>query len=304
MIKKLIVSFLAVTGIATANAGTDIKDLNRSIMKIMVLTKYGPSVATAFALKINDEKIMVTNNHVCDGFYNSDGSFLIPSQKLTAIPRTNQEATRLRLDKVTEYYMQKGSDICIFKTSNISNYEGLELADKASQVTESIMIAGYVGRSLDLMYVEGRVYGTVPIIEPGELRNCLTSPPKPGSSNALTCNVFPEYPVLITKRLQTAVNNIGPGFSGSPVLQDGKVVGIVSRYFLPANGYSNGDVLFFTLSDLNEAVVGSKDAFVKFSSQEYKKYIKTSKFDLEVFEKLRDFQEDIEETVRNFLKDE
>ena len=278
---------------------TDLKDLKKTIVKIILYMPEGTAVATAFAISNNGEKLLVTNNHVCDGFYKAKRVLLVESQTRTQIPYESKDFENL--DNVTDYYMDPGTDICILKSQHIDKYHGLELNSENASPTEDILIAGFVGRSLDLMYVTGKVYGTVPIEHPLELKDCLFNPPQ-DSSEQMTCGFFPMYPTYVTKTLQTAVNNIGPGFSGSPVLQNGKVSGIVCRYFQPAQGYSNGDVIFFPLNDLRDAIKRSSKSLVKVDSTQYVKFIKISEFDGELRQYLKETEEDLKKMIPKMLR--
>lgn len=304
MIKLLLQAFVAVCLSFSASAGTNIKDLKKSVFKIAVFEKLGPSVATAFVIKQDGIKYIVTNNHVCDSFFRSASAVLIPTATIPVVPRLSQQAAKF--DGVTSYYMHPGSDICIINTNNQNQYEGLTLNSNEVEPTDDILISGFVGRSTDLMYVTGKVYGSITVPHALKLNNCILNPPSPKDIAAMmTCTMFGSYPTYENKKLITAVNNIGPGFSGSPVMKDEKVVGIVSRYFLPASGYSNGDVIFFPASDIKAAIKESKDKLVPFDSTQYKLWIKISHFDEDVREIARQFQEDLQELIKDYMgKDE
>jgi S1-C subfamily serine protease len=304
MIKLLLQTIVAVCLSFSASASTNIKDLKKSVFKIAVFEKLGPSVATAFVIKQDGVKYIVTNNHVCDSFFKSVSAVLIPTATIPVVPKRSQQAAKF--DGVTAYYMHPGSDICVISTSNQNQYEGLTLSNNEVEPTDDILISGFVGRSTDLMYVTGKVYGSVVIPHPLKLNNCILSPPGPKDiASAITCTVFGSYPTYQNKKLITAVNNIGPGFSGSPVIKDGNVVGIVSRYFLPGSGYNNEDVVFFPVSDIKAAIKASKDKLVPFDSKEYRLWIKIFHFDEDVKEVVSQFQKDIQGLIEGYMgKDE
>lgn len=301
MKKILLASLLGLFLSSIAMAKTDLKDLKKSIFKIVTHSSKGTSVATAFAINHDGEKFLITNNHVCDSFYEANKVVLVKSQTMVELPRSKREYDQL--DNITEYYMEPGSDICIMKSKNIDQYKAIEFDSKNAEPTDDILIAGFVGRSLDLMYVEGKVYGTIPILHPEKLVSCLLTPPPSGSSGELTCTLFDQYPIRVKKVLQTAVNNIGPGFSGSPVLKDNKVVGIVSRYFQPSQGYSNGDVIFFSVSDIHKAVENGTKAMVPVTSTHYVKFIQISKADDSFYEFVEQTRQDLEYLMRRILRD-
>jgi len=300
VIKSFLVSLLVGAICAPAIAKNDLQTLNKSILKIALFLPTGPAVATTFAVSQNNEKFMVTNNHVCDGFYKSKRVVLIESGALDELPR----GTKLLqgLDEVTEYYMDPGTDICVFKSKNMSKYNSLVLNKENASPTEDIIIAGFVGRSMDLMYVDGKIYGSVTVEHPVELKDCLIDPPDHNTSGTITCGFFPQYPTYVKKKLQTAVNNIGPGFSGSPVLQEGKVSGIVCRYFVPAQGYGNGDVIFFPVADIKNALDRAGKLMVRIDSTEYKKIIRISAFDEELRIFLRSVEEDLKDIIPDLLR--
>ena len=296
MIFKKILLMSAMLFAINANAGTDIKKLKDSVFKITTYAKNDTYVATAFNLEENGEKYIITNNHVCDGFNNASRVVLIQTQCLEEIPSNQKECQNL--DKIKSYYMDSGSDICIMKSERTDSYPSLKLGSKKSEPTDTILVSGFVGRSLDLMYVEGKVYGTTVVSYSSQLKNCLFDPPdKANVAAQITCTFFPEYPEYEKKKLQVAVNNIGPGFSGSPVLLEGKVVGIVSRYFVPAGGYSNGDVIFFPIEDIKKAILNSKSKFVDIKSTEYRLYLKIVDFD----EGVRDNFSELDTKMKNLI---
>lgn len=301
MIKKLLI-LAAVFFSSISFAKTDIKELQKSIFKIVLYTKEGPVVATAFVVNQGKKTVLVTNNHVCDEFHKSNIAVLIPTNTMPEIPRNHSKIEEMDLDRITEYYLHPGSDICIAKSENLKYLKGLDVADLEIEPTDDVLVSGFVGRSLDLMYVEGKVYGTVKIQHPVKLNNCITSPPKNKEMAPIfTCSLFGVYPSYIDKMLFTAVNNTGPGFSGSPVLKDGVVVGIVSRYFAPRSGYSNGDVIFFPSKDIKEAITQSKGKMVGFNSDFFKDWIQITQFDEEARTLIEDFQEDMTDLKREFL---
>lgn len=301
MIRSFILSvLLGLTFSTQAMANRDLKDLKKSIVKIAIYTSDGPIVATAFAVSQNSEKYLVTNNHVCEVFYKSKRVVLIDSQTKELLPRAKKDFEGL--DTITDYYMAPGADICVMKSTQLSKYSGLSLNSDDAEPTEDIMIAGFVGRSMDLMYVQGKVYGTVGIDHPVELKSCLFFPPKPSTSGSMTCSFFAEYPTYVKKTLQTAVNNIGPGFSGSPVLQNGKVSGIVCRYYAPQSGYSNGDVIFFPVSDLKKVLEDAPKSMVKVDSTQYVKLIKITEFDSALKEYIQQTDADLQELIPDLMR--
>ena len=301
MIRSVILSvILALSFSHQAMAGNNLKELKQSILKIALYMPEGDAVATAFAVSKDGENYIVTNNHVCDGFYKSKRVVLIPSDVFDEMPESKKDFEST--DEVTDYYMNPGSDICVLKSKGMSKYKSLSLNDHAAEPTDDILIAGFVGRSMDLMYVQGKVYGTTPIEHPTELKSCLFDPPKAATSGSMTCTFFPEYPGYVNKRLQTAVNNIGPGFSGSPVLQDGKVSGIVCRYYVPAAGYSNGDVIFFPVEDIKTALDKASKSMVKVDSKQFVKWIKISEFDEEIRTFYRETEQGLKDLIPELLR--
>jgi S1-C subfamily serine protease len=301
VIFKKILSVSLLLFASYANAGTDIKNLKDSIFKIAIYAKSGKYVATAFSLEQNGEKYLVTNNHVCHDFNEASRVVLIQTQCMEELPVTKKECQNL--DKIKTYYMDYGSDICIMKSERSDSYPALKLGNKRAEPTETVLVSGFVGRSMDLMYVEGKVYGTTTIPHATELKNCLFNPPDVKNVSAgITCTFFTDYPEYTNKKLQVAVNNIGPGFSGSPVLQDGKVIGIVSRYFVPAGGYNNGDVIFFPIEDIKLTISNSKGKFIDVTSTEYRLYLKIVEFDENVKENLSKFEADMKSLVKETFK--
>lgn len=302
MIRVAFLSLLLGLTISTqAVAKSDLKDLKNSIVKIAIYMPEGPAVATAFVVSKDNQKYVVTNNHVCDGFYKSKRIVLIDSQTKADLPRQAKDFDGL--DTITDYYMDAGTDICIMKSKNVDKYHPLSFNDDDAIPTDDILIAGFVGRSMDLMYVTGKVYGSISIAHPVELKSCLIDPPAPNSSGAITCNFFPEYPSYVKKTLQTAVNNIGPGFSGSPVLENGKVTGIVCRYFVPASGYSNGDVIFFPGSDIKKALEKAPKSMVSVDSKQYVRMIKIAAFDEGLVNFLKQTEEDMQGLIKDLIKE-
>lgn len=300
MIKILLLVFLLA---AQSNASTDIKKLKDSVFKISVYGQDGAiSVATAFSAVLGKDKVLVTNNHVCDAFYKAKRANLISSECLSEIPRTDAKCEVL--DTVTEYYMHKGSDICIMKSERSDDYVPLKLSSSKAEPTDSVLISGFVGRSLDLMYVDGKVYGTVSHTQPKDLVSCLLAS-RNTAANKITCAYFTKYPTYIQKRLQVGVNNIGPGFSGSPVIKNGYIVGIVSMYIRPnpSSGYYNGDVIFYSLEDLSEAIKSHKGNLVKFDSLEYKEFIQITKFDSDISSVLFDLEQQLRQSISEILRD-
>ncbi len=301
MIRRLLMSLIFLVGTHSYGASSDLKKLSDSIFKIATYERLGPGVATAFAVEYKGKKYMVTNNHVCDSFYKSKRIVLIKSGTHSEVPRTAPEF--VNTDPVTQYYMHYGADICIFQSRDMDNYRGLNLASESAEPTDDILISGFVGRSLDLMYIQGKVYGSTNIKHPAELKSCLLEPPAPKTSSDITCTFFTEYPSYIVKKLQTASNNIGPGFSGSPVLMDGKVVGIVSRYYVPASGYSNGDVIFFPVADIISAIEASNEGMVLVNSKDFVHWIKVFHFDEGVDSALQQMQLDLQDTIRDLRRE-
>ncbi len=302
MIFNRILSIFLILFTVSANAGTDIKNLKDSVFKIFSYGSDGRSVATAFSLEEKNEKYLITNNHVCSEFYKSKKVVLIPTQTFEELPQTKAQIDSL--DNITSYYMDQGSDICIMKSSKSDTYKSLSLGSKKAEPTETILVSGFVGRSLDLMYVEGKVYGTITVNHPSELKDCLFDPPiKKNVAAGMTCTFFTNYPEYEKKTLQVAVNNIAPGFSGSPVLQDGKVVGIVSRYFVPTSGYSNGDTIFFSLDDIKKTIANSKSKLIDVKSTEYKLYLKITDFDEQVRETFTNTENKIKNIIKEMMSD-
>ena len=180
------------------------------------------------------------------------------------------------------------------------SYPGLALNSSQAMPTDNILIAGFVGRSLDLMFVDGKVYGTMVKEYPDKLKSCMFNEPQ-DSANKVTCNFFTEYPTYKVRKLQVGVNNIGPGFSGSPVLKDGKVVGIVSRYFTPntASGYYNGDVIFFPINDIIEVLKASEGNMMSINGKDYDKRNQIYEFD----ESIRDFYSEVEGEMNRLVRE-
>lgn len=301
MIKKILLLVLAATLSANVFASDDISDLKESIFKIAIYGKNNSrSVATAFSVRLSGKKYLVTNNHVCDSFYKAKSVSLISSSCLESLPNAKQCDL---LDQITEYYIQKGTDICIMKSERSDSYPGLEFGSEKAKPSQNVLVSGFVGRSLDLMYVEGRIYGTTKIPHADILVSCLTGLKDADAISQVTCSYFTKYPTYITKTLQTGVNNIGPGFSGSPVLLKKKVIGIVSRYYPPSNGYTNGDMIIFPVDDIKMSIDNSKGNMVKTDSLDYREYFKIVAFDEAMRELMQGINSAIDQGINEILKD-
>jgi hypothetical protein len=282
----------------------ELKGLSSSIFKIAEYDKKSrlSGVATAFAVRYNGETYMVTNNHVCDSFYRSTAAILFKSGNDYTKSAVLRKAITNDGDVVKTYYMHKGSDICIFKSEKMSEYTPLAISKDSLDPSDKILVAGFVGRAKDLMFVDGRVYGSVSIKHPGALLDCSSNPPQ-GNDTAsnIICQAFKSYPEYILKSLKNATANIGPGFSGSPVLVGTTVRGIISRYYRPASGYSNGDAIFFESKDIIEAINASTKKMVKFSSDEFKNYIMVTKAHGNLVEIIEEAKKMIAESLESIL---
>jgi S1-C subfamily serine protease len=289
-----IIAFIAIMmSFLLAQADIDFKQVNKSVFKIESRTKKGPYVATAFILKTDSGNVGVTNNHVCGGFADSSVAFLRLTDTVDEIKSNDPE----QADLVTEVYMAPGADICLIKTKNLASYPALKLADKGPEIHDKVTVTGYVGRSISMMTVEGRAYGSIRHEDPAAIRSCADSPPSIKSPENIICVMLKKYMVYQPVNLTASTANIGPGFSGSPVLnQNGKVSGIVARYFVPSEIYSNGDGLFYDLKYLKASLQDPK--YIKFDSEELAIYSKTVKANTQ----LRDFLTVQEEETTEFIK--
>lgn len=299
MIRKAILA-LAISLSTVAHA--EIRELKQSIFKIMITGPRGVGVATTFAVSYKNKKYMVTNNHVCHGFHTAFNVSLIKSETKSTLPEFQEELADQ--DKVTEYYMEPGSDICIFRTERTSSYKALTLNTDGVSPTDDILVSGFVGRALDLMYVQGKVYGSVNVPLAQKLNDCASEPPSESDqAGQITCKFFPSYPSWSTKKLQIGMNNIGPGFSGSPVIKNDLVVGIVAMYRAPTEEYTNGDAIFFPASNIKTALINAEKNMKPVKTQDYNTFLRISDFTSALNMYIQQTTQGMRMLIRELLRD-
>lgn len=249
MIKFLVSLVFAVALNANAISYSSVK---KSVYKIVFFKKTGlrvpVSTGTAFVVKNGKEGVFVTNNHLCESLAKMTG-FVI-------IPENGEVKSEQDLDKITEAYMYKGADICLFKTAK--QYKALPMAKKPAAMYEKIAITGFDGEA-SMMPSEGYIYGRSVSNYFSEMKDCKTQPPRPFSIGFVMCLDHDKYPDYSRVEQQKSTAKISPGYSGSPVLNmDGEVVGIANAYDPPTPRDLKSYSYIFTVDQIRKVLSSAK----------------------------------------------
>jgi hypothetical protein len=216
-------------------------------------------VATTFALNYKGSTYLVTNNHVCASL-SGDGTAYIKTVNGPSVLYDRD------YDVITEVSVTKQSDVCIMKTVN--PHLGLNLSMYPTYLQQPVTVFGFLGRSDFGMVTIGKMYGSDSMIDYAGFVSCKEKPPRRLSIENFICLSKDKYPITSLSPVLMATVNIGPGFSGSPVLNSyGEVVGIVSRYMPPSKIYGNGDGIYYPSSYIMQAIDNAK--FVDVTSEEF-----------------------------------
>lgn len=270
---KLLIAFLLLSH--TAFADINFQSAQDSVYKVykMDADEEPHMVATAFSLEYQNNTYMITNNHVCSALGGPGGAYVKiingPSKEL-----------KTDYDEITHASMTPNSDVCVMQTKH--KHKGLKLSQIPTSLYQVLTVFGYLGRSDFSMITQGRLYGTEEVEDFAGFRNCKNNPPF-GGLQRFFCMKYSKYPILSKSIVNMATVNVGPGFSGSPVLdQNGDVVGIISRYMPPSKIYGNGDGILYPSSYIVNAIKDAK--FISIKSEAFNKDVKI----WELFIKLND----------------
>lgn len=221
-------------------------------------------VATAFALNYMGNTYIVTNNHVCEGLAGPGDSYI-------KIRNGSTEDLANDYDLITDVSITRNSDVCIMKTAN--PHPGLNMSKSPASLYQTVTVFGYLGRSDFSMISPGKLYGSEAVEDFAGFISCKERPPAIKSVEAIICAMYGYYPLLSRSTVYTATVNIGPGFSGSPVLDNnGDVVGIVSRYMPPSKIYGNGDGIFYSTEYIINAIQTA--TFIPVDDEQLEKNVK------------------------------
>lgn len=246
--RLLLAALMLLFGIS-AKADLDYKALQPSVFKVYKLTPKGEPyiVASAFSVTGDDGKnYMITNDHVCFGLSGPGKSYV------KVIDGSSTKYGSADYDQITDVSPMPGSDVCVLKTKG--THPGLRLSSASAQIFDIVTVFGYIGRSDYSMPTHGYMYGYDTVVDDGALRNCKDYPPH-AFRNKVICWFYPRYPMMVNSSVMTATVNVGPGYSGSPVLNsNSEVIGIIARYMPPSDLYGNGDGIFYDVSVIRKAI--------------------------------------------------
>ena len=233
----------------SAKADLDYARLQQSVYKVYKMNaKEEPHmVASSFAVNYGNATYLITNNHVCFGLAGPGKAYIKvnngPSEKYT---------NPADYDQIVQVSPLEGSDVCVIRTKN--QHPGLNFAWSPLKIHQPVTAFGYIGRSDYIMISHGYMYGTLDVMDYDGFRDCQAYPPK-FTKDKIICIVYSKYPIFKKNYLATANVNVGPGYSGSPVLDvNGDIVGITARYMPPSSIYGNGDGMFYDDSFIINAI--------------------------------------------------
>jgi hypothetical protein len=246
---RLFLAALTILFGLSAHADLDYKALQSSVYKVYKMTTDGKPymVASAFAVTYDDGKnYMITNNHVCFGLAGPGKSYV------KVIDGSSDKYTGGDYDQITDVSTTAESDICVIKTK--SYHPGLILSRTSAKIFDTVTVFGYIGRSDYSMPTHGYMYGYDRVTDYAGFKSCRDYPPH-AFRNKILCWFYDRYPMMTSSNVLVANVNIGPGYSGSPVFNDGgEVAGIVARYIPPSDIYGNGDGIFYDVNVIRRAI--------------------------------------------------
>ena len=246
---KLLLAALSIFFGLSAKADLDYNAMQPSVFKVYKMSQDDKPymVASAFAVNGDDGKTyMITNDHVCFGLAGPGKSYV------KVVNGGSKKYDSPDYDQITDVSPMPGSDICVIKTKGY--HPGLKLATYSAKIFDVVTVFGYIGRSDYSMPTHGYMYGYDTVVDDGGFRNCKDYPPH-AIRNKILCWFYPRYPMMVNSNVMVATVNVGPGYSGSPVLnQNGEVVGIIARYMPPSELYGNGDGIFYDVSEIRKAI--------------------------------------------------
>ena len=272
----------------TAKADLDYSRLQHSVYKVYKMNAKGEPhmVASSFAVNYGNSTYLITNNHVCFGLAGPGKSYI----KVNNGPSENYTNPN-DYDEIKQVSPMPSSDVCVIKTAQ--QHPGLNFAWSPLTIHQPVTAFGYIGRSDYIMISHGYMYGTLDVMDYGGFRDCRAYPPK-WVKDRIICLVSEKYPIFIKNWLQTANVNVGPGYSGSPVLDaNGDIVGITARYMPPSSIYGNGDGMFYNDSFIIKAIETAN--FVPVTDP---KLYEDSKL-IDYVSKASEFVEDLEDMLMN-----
>lgn len=249
MIKKLLLALSLVFSTSVVKAAElNFYRLQESVYKVYKMREDGSPymVASSFAVNSGGQTYLITNNHVCLSLAGPGGSYV----KIVNGPSKNIARD---YDPIVSVYVMPRSDVCVAQT--LHRHPGLTLAEHSAGFQQKITVFGYLGRSEFSMTNDGRLYGDEKVSEYAGMMSCKDNPPSGGSINYFICLRHDRYPKFKDSTIFLSTLNVGPGFSGSPVLNEyGEVVGIIARYAPPSKMYGNGDGLYYDVAYIKKAL--------------------------------------------------
>lgn len=251
-------ALVAVILILTSKAhGADVVKVTAAAThKIVLLDKNDEilGMGTAFVIKKDDgTSIGVTNNHICDGLVKDSAALLVKDgSQLNQVDKNN-------LDRLNSISMSIGADVCFFTTDGMKNRSTITLAKKNIGTLDQMTVVGYPGAYTNVIPLDGRSTGSLAVLEPTDIKKCSMFGTAKNKMEFFMCKVFGQYVETVNTSMVQLTPNIGPGFSGSPVIdKDGEVVGIVARYMVPNEQYTNGHALMVPLSEIQRSLKTAK----------------------------------------------
>lgn len=256
---KLIAAVLLMQNISMA-AIPSYDDLKKKVYKIETVKKEKDgsdqvvAMATGFFVDYNNENYFVTNNHVCNGFYNT---------KPRLIKRYDERGKEPKdFYHVKSVYMGYGADVCIIKT--VEKVEGFKISDREPTYGDNITMVGYSGYLYGMHVLKGSVFDYTNYPQISKFVDCNSSDAllsdEVRNHKTLMCRISNKYGIYKKGYMLSSTLNVSPGHSGSVLLfDDGTVAGVLAmRRGTDATTRTNGDGLFFKNTEIISAIKEAK----------------------------------------------